>query len=109
MATVRKVLGQALPAADTNVDLYTVPASTSTVVSSIMVANQSASLATFSVAVRPGGAALADKHWIYRRIQMPGNDSFAGTLGLTLAAGDVVTVRSNAATTSFSLFGEETS
>jgi hypothetical protein len=41
-------------------------------------------------------------------VQLQTGDSFAATIGLTLAAGDVVTVRASTADCSFSLFGEET-
>jgi len=108
MATTRKVLGQAAPAAVTDTDLYTVPAATSTVVSTLVVANRGSDTATFRVAVRPAGAALADKHYIYYGIEIPGCDAFAATIGVTLAATDVVTVRALTANLSFSLFGEET-
>ena len=57
MATVYKVLGQSSPSATTATNLYTVPASTSTVVSTITVANLAGSAATFRISVRPAGAA----------------------------------------------------
>lgn len=109
MATTRKVLGQVAPAADTDTTLYTVPGATSTVVSTLMVANRGSSLAYFRVAVRPAGMALADAHYLYYAIPLNASDSFAATLGVTLAATDVVTVRSSSASLSFGLFGEETS
>jgi hypothetical protein len=109
MATTRKVLGQAAPAANTDTDLYTVPASTSTVCSTLSVCNRGATSATFRVAVRPAGATLANAHYLYYGVQLATGDSFAATIGLTLAATDVVTVRASTADLSFSLFGEETS
>lgn len=108
MATTRKVLGQAAPAAVTATDMYTVPASTSAVCSTLVIANRGTDAATFRVAVRPGGETLANKHYIYYGVQLQTGDSFAATIGLTLAAGDVVTVRASTADCSFSLFGEET-
>jgi len=108
MATTVKVLGQAAPAATTNTDLYTVPAATSTVCSTLTVANRSGSASSFRVAVRPGGATLANEHYVYYGIEIPGWDAFAATLGITLAATDVVTVYASSADLSFSIFGEET-
>lgn len=108
MATTIKVLGQAAPAATTNTDLYTVPAATSTVCSTLMVANRSGSASSFRVAVRPGGATLANEHYVYCDVAIPGGDAFAATLGVTLAATDVVTVYASSANLSFSMFGEET-
>lgn len=107
MPAAYKVLGQSNPAATTNTTLYTVPASTSTVVSTMSIANVSASLATFRVAVRPGGASLANQHYIAFDVSVSGNDSVVLTLGLSLAAGDVVTVHASSANLAFSLFGSE--
>ena len=104
MATTRKVLGQSAPAAATNTNLYTVPAATSTVCSTLVVANRGADAAT----VRPGGATLANQHYLYYGVQLQTGDSFAATIGVTLAATDVVTVWASTADCSVSLFGEET-
>lgn len=107
MATTRKVLGQTAPAATTATTLYTVPAATSTVTSTLTVANRGTSATKFRVAVRPAAATLADQHYVYYDIEIPSGDTFAATLGLTLAATDVVTVWAGNASLSFSLFGEE--
>ena len=109
MPTVRKVLGQAAPAATTDTTLYTVPASTSAVISTLTVANRGSSTTTFRVAVQPAGATLSNVHYLYFDVEIPGRDTFAATLGVTLAATDVVTVHGGSADLSFSLFGEETS
>ena len=108
MATTRKVLGQVAPAATTNTDIYTVPAATSTVCSTLVAANRGGVAASFRVAVRPAGATLANKHYLYYDVALSPGDSFAATIGLTLAATDVVTVYASTADLSFSLFGEET-
>lgn len=109
MPSVRKVLGQQAPTADTDTTLYTVPASTQTVVSTLTVANRGTNASLFRVAVRPAGAALASQHYIYYGVSVPAGDAFAATLGITLAATDVVTVRASTNDLSFSLFGEEAS
>lgn len=107
MATTYKVLGQSNPAATTATTLYTVPASTSTVVSTLVVCNQAASSGTFRIAVRPTGAVLAAQHYIAYDVAISANDSIALTIGLTLATTDVVTVYASSATMSFSLYGSE--
>jgi hypothetical protein len=107
MAQTYKVLGQVNPAAATATTLYTVPASTQTVVSTINVCNQAATAATFRIAVRPAGAALAAVHYQAYDVALPANDSIPLTLGITLAATDVVTVQASTATVSFSAFGSE--
>lgn len=107
MATALKVLGQSNPSATSNTTLYTVPAATEAVASSLLVCNRSATPTSFRVAVRPAGAAISNEHYIYYDLEIAGNDTFAATLGISLAATDVVTVYAAAATLSFSLFGQE--
>ena len=107
MAITYKVLGQSNPSANTNTDLYTVPANTSAVCSTIVICNQAASAATFRIAVRPAGAAIATSQYISYDSNLNANDSITMTIGITLAATDVVTVRANTTTVSFSLFGSE--
>jgi hypothetical protein len=107
MPTIYKVLGQLNPAADTASTLYTVPFANSTVVSTLTVCNQIGTVANFRVAIRPAGETLASKHYINYDTQVPGNDQLALTLGLSLAATDVVTVYANTASVSFNLFGTE--
>jgi hypothetical protein len=109
MPTVYKVLGQSNPAATTATALYTVPAATSAVVSTITVSNQTNTAATFRIAVRPAGATLAAQHYLAYDSTVAANDTTALTLGITLAATDVITVYASTATTSFSAFGSEIS
>jgi glucose-6-phosphate dehydrogenase assembly protein OpcA len=99
--------GSATLAATTNTNLYTVPASTSTVVSTIVVCNQASSAGTYRIAVRPAGAAIAAQHYVVYGATVAASDSTALTLGITLAATDIVTVFASAATMSFTLFGSE--
>lgn len=107
MATSYKVLGQSNPAATTATTLYTVPSATNTVVSTVVICNQAASAATFRIAVRPAGASLAAQHYVAYDVTVGASDSTALTLGLTLAATDVITVYGSTATLSFSAFGSE--
>lgn len=103
-----KVLGQVNPAAVTATTLYTVPAATSVVCSTLVICNLSTAT-TYRVAVRPAGATLANPHYIAYGSALAANDSICLTLGMTLAATDVVTVYAGTATVSFSLFGSEIS
>jgi hypothetical protein len=109
MATNYKVLGQSNPAATTPVTLYTVPAATQTIVSTVVVTNQAATAGTYRIAVRVAGAALATSQYIAYDVSLPANASDTLTLGLTLGAADVVTVYASSATFSFSAFGSELS
>jgi glucose-6-phosphate dehydrogenase assembly protein OpcA len=107
MPQAYKVLGQSNPSATTATTLYTVPASTSAVVSSLTIANLAATATTFRVAVRPAGATLANQHYLVYEAALPGNDTTILTLGLSLATTDVVTVYAGSANVSFNLSGTE--
>ena len=107
MPTTYKVLGQANPSAATLSTLYTVPAATSTVVSSMTVANRSSVATSFRVAIRVAGAGIGDEDYLYYDVPISGNDTFAFTFGVTLATTDVVSVYATLATLSFNLFGGE--
>lgn len=107
MAQTIKVLGQLKPSAATLSTLYTVPASTSAVCSSIVVANQSAVATAFRISVRVAGEADAAKQYLYYDVPIGGNQTFIATIGISLATTDVVSVYNTLATLSFSLFGKE--
>lgn len=107
MATNYKVLGQSAPSANTDTTLYTVPAATEAVISTLVVCNRGASAATYRIAVRPNGAALATSHYVAYDISIAANSLVALTLGVTIDATDVVTVRASTADTTFSAFGSE--
>ena len=109
MPTVYKVLGQSAPSATTATTLYTVPAATSAVVSSIVIANRDSASATFRIAIRPAGATLANQHYIAYDVTVGASDSTVLTLGLTLATTDIITVYASTANLSFSAYGSEIS
>lgn len=108
MATVYKVLGQVKPNATTNTTLYTVPSATSAVVSTLAVTNLGVST-TFRIAVRPSGATIADQHYIVYDSTLNAGSSVYLTLGISLAATDVVTVYAGTENVAFNLFGSEVS
>ena len=103
----KKVLGQVNPSATTATTLYTVPSAKSAVVSSLTVCNQTATAATFRIAVRPAGATLAAVHYVAYDVTVGASDTTALTLGITLATTDVVTVYASTATLSFHAYGDE--
>ena len=107
MSTIYRVLGQSAPSATTDTDLYTVPADTSAVISTIVVANRAATAAAYRIAVRPAGATLANQHYVAFDVAVGALDSTTITLGITLAATDIITVRATSADLSFSIFGSE--
>lgn len=105
----KKVLGQSNPAATTLTSLYTVPSAKEVVVSSISVANLTATAATFRLAVRPAGASIANQHYIGYDITVGASDSTIITVGLTLATTDVLSVYASTANVAFQAFGDEAS
>lgn len=101
-----KVLGQVNPPATTLTTLYTVPGSSSTSVSSVVVCNQSTA-ATFRISIQVAAAADNAKQYIYYDTPIGANDTFVATIGITLATTDIVKVYSSSANLSFSIFGVE--
>ena len=108
MPTTYKVLGQSAPAATTATSLYTVPAATQTIISTINVVNTHASTAdVIRIAVRPDGATLANQHYVIYGLSLSAGATFTYTGGITIDATDVVTVYSTNGTSSFTAFGSE--
>ena len=109
MPTTYKVLGQVNPSATTATTLYTVPSATQSVVSTIVIANLVTASATFRIAIRVGGATLANSQYVAYDVIVGGADSTALTLGITLGATDVITVYGSTANLTFTAFGSEIS
>ena len=103
----KKVLGQVNPSAVTATTLYTVPSAKSAVVSTLVIANLSSSAASYRIAIRPAGAALAANQYIAYDVALSASDSTALTLGITLATTDVITVYASSANVTFTAFGDE--
>lgn len=108
MPTTYKVLGQLEPQS-TSGTLYTVPAATQTVVSTINAVNRDSSQGTISIAIRPAGATISDEHYIIYELTLSAKTTFTYTAGITLGATDVITVVSSSNFISFNAFGSEIS
>lgn len=108
MAEALKILGQAALAATTNTDVYTVPASTSAVISTLVICNRSAT-ATMLVRVQVAiaGAVSTNAQYLYYDTPVPIYDSLTLTLGISLATTDVVRVYCSTANCSVNAFGAE--
>ena len=108
MPETSKILGQIAATANTTHNVYTVPAATQTVVSSIVVVNRNNNAnATYRVAAQPAGAALANAHYIAYDAPIAALDTVALSLGVTLGNTDIISVYSANANISFSVFGTE--
>ena len=107
MAETNRILGQTKPAAATRTAIYTTPASTAGVISTLMACNTTASADVVQITVAPSGAAHATSQFIYFDVSIPANNTLAVTCGLTLAATDVVRVYSTGGNIAFTAFGVE--
>lgn len=106
MPTVYKVLGQVIPSANTASTLYTVPANTQAVTSSIVICNQ-ATATNVRVAVRPTGESIEGKHYLVYDNVVNANDTMILTIGVTANATDEFDVYAGTANVSFNLYGAE--
>lgn len=110
MPTAYKILGQSAPSSTSNADLITVGAGKTQVVSTLNIANVTSSVATCRVFARIAGAAAATSNAIIYDVNIAANSTATFTLGITLAATDVLTVRSGTANAlTFTAFGSEIS
>lgn len=110
MATTYKILGQAAPANTSVASLYTVPASTEAIASTITVTNVSATDTTFRLFVVPSGGTADATNALAYDAPIEANTFVAFTLGLTLGAADKIQVRTSTAdAVTFQAFGSELS
>ncbi len=107
MAETYKVLAQLAPTATTLTALYTVPAATQAVCSTLIVCNRSATPTTYRLSVAIAGAADAVDQYLAYDLTIGGRAVQSYTIGATLAATDVVRVYVNDATVTFTLFGTQ--
>lgn len=110
MAETPKILAQTDLTTTGLTDVYTVPALTTAVCSTIALCNRSGSAVTVRVSLAVAGAADATKQYLYYDLSVDTGDTFASTTGITLGAGDVV--RAKAATANaitVQVFGVEVS
>lgn len=88
-------------------DIYTVPAGSSAVVSTIAVTNTGTSQQTYRLAVVPSGQSLDIKSFINMETPLASDASNYHTLGLTLAAGDKLQISASSTDVVVSAFGSE--
>ena len=110
MPNIHKILGQINPSANTQTNVYVVPASTSAIVNSIHIDNTGASNATYSVIVVPSAENSnlpLPKHFILRGSISPAGDTVILDFPLTLPARTVLAANTNDGSLAFSAFGVE--
>ncbi len=107
---ITKILGQDVPSViNTEKDLYFTPADRQSVISSIVVTNESAGAITFKLAVVPDkdNTTTAVKHYIRfnKSIAIAGNDDIK--LGITMDEFSVIRFEASSVLVGFSVFGVE--
>ena len=112
MPNIHKILGQINPSANTQTNVYVVPASTAALVNSIHVDNLSTTNASYSIIVVPSSensTTPLPKHFLIRGSIAPTGDTVLLDFPLTLPAGTVVAANTNNASLAISAFGVEIS
>jgi hypothetical protein len=104
-AVTTGAFGRAMPSTYTT--LYTTPASTQTVVSTISVANQTTSAANYRIAASATTTPTKSEILVFDGT-VAANDTITLTLGITLEATKLLMVNANAPEITFSAFGSET-
>jgi hypothetical protein len=112
MPNIHKILGQINPSANTQTNVYVVPASTAALVNSIHVDNLTTTNASYSIIVVPSSensTTPLPKHFLLRGSIAPNGDTVLLDFPLTLPAGTVVAANTNNASLAISAFGVEIS
>jgi hypothetical protein len=107
VADAGKVLGQLVPSGYSLSALYTVPGGTSAIVSTVTICNELAQSQKIRLAIAVAGAVDDPKQYVYYDKLLAAKDTWAATLGITLAATDVVRCYSELGSVAFQLFGVE--
>jgi hypothetical protein len=109
MATEYKAIAQSAPAATENTDVYTVPAGTQAIISTVFIANENAAAGTVKMWLRVAGATATRAQVLMPTVAVAANDTTMLTGGITMGATDVLTVYCSNADMSINLSGAENS
>lgn len=105
-----KILGQISPNDSSYTALYTAPAATSSIVSTITVCNQRYDATRYRIAILPSGTSTpTSTHFIAYDAEINPFETQYITIGATLGAGDKIVVFSFGTPLSFAAFGTEVS
>lgn len=105
-----KRLGAINPSANTQTNVYVVPAATEAVISTFTVCNQSTTNASYSLIVMVASEHAAPapaSSFLVRGASVPAADSIILTLGVTANAGSIIAANTNSPNISFIAFGSE--
>lgn len=109
MAKTHKILGQNALPTSSETTVYTVPDSTSAVISSILVTNRNASTTVkYKLAIRPSAdGSTSNEHYIRFNKLLDIESTHSVKDGITLQAGDKILAEANGMDVSVSVFGVE--
>jgi hypothetical protein len=107
MAEVFGPLGQVAPAATTLTAAYTVPAARYATISTVTICNSTALKVKVRLAVAKGGAGDDIKQYLLWDQEIASKSTFLLTIGIALAAGDIIRVYATATNVAFNIFGVE--
>jgi hypothetical protein len=91
------------PTADTLTTLYTVPADTQSIISTINVCNTASADATYRIAITSGGSPVLGNYIVYNAT-ISGNETVAFTQGITMDANDLIAVFASSSSVAFNAF-----
>ena len=106
MPTTYKVLGQANGTTAVS-NVYTVPAATQAVISTVVIANRSSSNVNYRIAVCQNAAAVSNTNYIAYDAVISGNDSIGLSLGITMGNNDLISANASSNVLTLSIFGTE--
>jgi len=104
-ASPYKILGQIVGVANTNSNVYVVPASTNTVVNLITVCNGTQNNILIDLVARPSTEALATKHFILKSLNIPAADTLVLDTGVTLPTSAILSANVTGANATSSAAG----
>jgi hypothetical protein len=109
MAKTYKILGNVagLGTITSYSTLYNTPSSTSAVISTITICNQTTSSVTYRIGIASSETSPTTSEFLAFGATVAANDTVALTLGVTLQAGKYLRVSSSSASVSFIAFGSE--
>lgn len=103
--TPYKILGQIVGVANTNSNVYVVPASTNTVVNLITICNGTPRAVLIDLVTRPSTEALATKHFILKALTIPAADTLVLDTGVALQTSAILSANVTGANATSSAAG----
>jgi len=104
-ASPYKILGQIVGVANTNSNVYVVPASTNTVVNLISICNGTPNSILIDLVARPSTEALATKHFILKSLTIPAADTLILDTGVVLQTSAILSANVTGANATSSAAG----